>query len=366
MRVGLEVRTLVGAEVRGLTRYTTNLMRGLSECPGIELTLFSREAPHPSHLEGANAAVVCSDAGREWAWYDRWLAAEIRNRKIDVFHAPADRGLPIRRSCPTVVTVHGSYERAHWKELFPGLKQKLWYWRHEFANGRADAVITVSQTTRNELIELGYRAERVHAIYPAAAPEFKSLPDPRDEDVLEKHGVKQPYFLCVSGYNAHKNLDTLVKAFALADVPRHQLVIVAGQRWGYEECRKRWASLPVFERLRLLEVPESELPALYRRAAAYINPSRWESFGFQLVEAMASGAPLLCSNAHALPEVAGEAAEYFNPNSAEELSGLMNAVSREPARLDALKAAGARRNRLFSWTQAARQTMEIYRQVAGL
>jgi glycosyltransferase involved in cell wall biosynthesis len=365
VKVGLEARTLEEPELRGLSRYTTNLVRGLLRRPDIELTLFSRQLPHSDHFDGAGAKIVCCDRGREWAWYDQWLAAEIRNRGIDVFHAPADRGLPIRRSCATVVTVHGSYERARWKLLFPGVKQKLWYWRHEFANVRADAIITVSHTTRSELIHFGYPAHRTHAIYPAAASEFDATPDQSDNDVLMRHGVTQPYFLCVSGYNAHKNLDMLVRAFEMANVPDHDLVIVANHKSGFDAFKNRWESVPIFSRVRLVQVDQPELPALYRRAAVYVNPSKWESFGFQLVEAMACGTPILCSTAHALPEIAADAAEYFDPERPAELSALLKAISNDPARLEALRSAGAKRSRTFSWETTVRQTTEVYGRVSG-
>jgi len=361
--VGVEVRSLVSPEIRGLTRYTTNLLRGLSDRDDIDLVLFCREALHPAHLDGIDAEIIAGTKDREALWYDRWLAGEIRNANLDVFHAPADRGLPIRGSCPKVVTIHSSFERRHWRQLFPTLKQRLWYWRHEYANRTADAIVTVSETTRRELIEAGYDDERIHAIHLAAALPFSDVPEDGDASVLATLEVQQPYFLCVSGYNDHKNLDVLVEAFAATSLRGHELVIVADHRWNFELHRSRWSRLEAFERIRLIETGDAEIAVLYRHCVACVNPSRWESFGLQLVEAMACGAPVISSNAHALPEVAADAAMYFDPDSPDQLSQLMRIAAHDKDRLEAVRTAGRHRRQKFSWSETVRRTVGVYQRV---
>lgn len=366
MRVGIEVRPLVEPAVRGLTRYTVNLLRGLSAHPDIELVLFSREPPAPGHLRDVRADVVCGSTRRDILWYEQWLPRELRHQRIDVFHAPADRGLPLRRVCPTVVTVHGSFERAHWRTLFPSLKERLWYWKHEFATTRADALITVSETTRRELIDCGYPADRLHAIHLAAAPEFTPGPRPGDRDAITAAGIDRPYFLCVSGYNAWKNLDTLVQAFEQSGLADHQLVIVAERRGEYAAHLARWRARPLGDRLVTIEADDLLLGALYRSAAACVQPSRWESFGLPLVEAMACGAPLICSRAHALPEIGGDAADYFDPEQPGELAALLRRLATDPAHRQALRTAGLRRAPSFSWPATIEQTIKIYRGISAL
>jgi glycosyltransferase involved in cell wall biosynthesis len=365
MRVGIEARSLASPEMRGLTRYTVNLLQGLSRRPDIDLVLFCREPPHTAHLDGVSARVVSGLTWRDFQWYDRWLTGQLRTHGIQVLHAPADRGLPLRSPCPTVVTLHGSFERAHWRSLFTTTKQRLWYWRHELANGRASAVITVSETTRRGLVDLGYAAARVQAIHLAAAPEFSRVADSEDAPIRESYGIRLPYVLCVSGYNPLKNLDTLVFAFDATSLVDYQLVIVADKRHDYAEHRARWSALRSWDRLLLIEADASRLPALYRGAAVCINPSRWESFGFQLVEAMASGTPLISSNAQALPEIAGDAAEYFDPDSRVELTGLLERLVRDKRRLGELQEAGYRRLTQFSWGTTIDRTVDVYRRVVA-
>src|SRR4029077_6803204 len=134
-------------------------------------------------------------SGRESVWQDKLLPASLRKERIDLFHAPADRGLPFPKPCPFVVTVHDSYERAHWRELFPTLKQRAWYWKNEAANRfRADAGLTVSDTARRNLIALGVApAQRLSRIHLAASEEFRPEPAPDDAGVVARRGVREPY-----------------------------------------------------------------------------------------------------------------------------------------------------------------------------
>jgi glycosyltransferase involved in cell wall biosynthesis len=313
------------------------------------------------------AKVVRFDAPRETLWNDWCLPRRLRAEKVDVFHALADRGLPCWKPCALVVTLHNSYERAHWRALFPTPKRRLWYWRHELVNARlADRVLTVSDTTREELV-----ARRVCVpakllrIYLAPARDFRPEPDAADADVLRRHGLARPYVLYVGGYDPHKNVGALVHAFDRAGLAEHELVVVARRTPADGALRAGWCDLGCARRLRLLEAEPAELPALYRRAALFVNPSRWESFSFQLVEAMASGTPVLAARRTAIPEIVGDAGLLFDPESVDELAGLLRGVAGD-ARLRAeLRARGLRRARAFDWERVADETVAAYRQAVG-
>jgi len=367
LRVGFNVRDLADPHLRGLTRYTVNLLRALSRQDGLELVLFSDQAPDASHLEGMRAEVVIVTAPRETLWEAWALPKALRRKRIDVFHAPADRGLPLLKPCPCVVTVHGSYERSHWRTLFPSLRKRYWYWKNEIANRmQADAVITVSETTRRELAALGVASERrLRRIYPAPAPEFSSKPDPTDAEVLLRHGISAPYLLYVGGYDEHKNVDVLVRAFDMARLPDHSLVIAARRQRGYDGLVAKWRSLQCFARLKLIEPQASEIPGLYRQAQFFVNPSRWESFSFQLVEAMACGTPLLASDRTAIPEIARGAAMYFDPTDTAGLALLIERLAGDSALRVELRGKGFARVRDFSWDRTAEETVQVYREVSG-
>jgi glycosyltransferase involved in cell wall biosynthesis len=364
LRVGIDGRVLAIPGLRGWTRYATNLLRALSRRDDVELVLFTREEPFVPNLDGVRARVVPLAAPRETLWTDWVLPRRLRAEGVDVFHALADRGLPCWKPCPLVVTLHNSFERAHWRTLFASPKRRLWYWKHELVNAMlADVVLTVSDTTRDELIaQRVCRPEKLTRVYLAPADEFSPTPDPADEGVRARQGIAFPYVLYVGGYDSHKNVDTLVQAFDRAALPAHHLVIVAAKGRADAALRAGWGRLHAAPWIHCLEAHPHELPALYRGATAFVNPSRWESFGFQLVEAMATGTPLVAARRTAIPEIVGDAAMLFEPSSVVELAALLRIVVHDTALQDELRARGLRRVRRFDWTTVADETVAAYHQ----
>jgi glycosyltransferase involved in cell wall biosynthesis len=367
IRVGFNAEILSHPDVRGLVRYTTELLRALSRREDIEIFLFSRGELNPDHLDGIRAASVVFPAFRETLWVDVALPRKLREWNIDVFHAPAERGIPLIKPCPLVVTVHESYERTYWRELYPKLKSRLWYWKYELSNYyRADALITVSDTTRKKLIELSVtREKQCRRVYLAPAREFRPERDSSDAEVMRKYSLCSPYILYVGGYDTRKNVDALVQAFDSAHLPNHRLVIVARKEWEYPVLLARWKQLFCFPKLCLLELQPPEIPAVYRHADFFVNPSVWESFSFQLTEAMACGTPLLCSNRTAIPEIARDAAQYFDPGNRKELVSWLQRFATDDQLKAQLRDKGFERVKAFSWDATADMTMAIYRSLLG-
>lgn len=365
IRIGFNARCLFEPEIRGLSRYTGELLRALSAFPYIELCLFSDLPPHPVHLKGIKAQVVVFQAAREFLWNDWLLPQKLQEYRIDLFHAPADRGLPLRKPCPLVVTVHSSYERSCWSKLYIRPKNRLWYWKYEFINYLlADAVLTVSDTTKDELVRLrvapGRKLERVHL---APAPEFHPQAGPEDAEIMHRYKIKPPFLLYVGGYDRHKNTAALVQAFQQADIPDYSLVIIAIKKWDYARLLEEWRELSCFNRLHLLEASSEDIPAFYRQADFFVNPSLHESFSFQLLEAMACGTPLLASDREAIPEILGDAGLLFDPKDPGGLSRLMEQLARDDALKNQLRKRGLERVKYFSWEKTARETLQVYSQV---
>lgn len=248
LRIGFNARALVEPQVRGLSRYTANLLKALSKLDDLELFLFSDREPASMHLDGVHSEVVVIQAPRETLWEAWSLPRALRRSGIDVFHAPADRGLPLVKTCPCVVTIHDSYERSHWRTLYPSFRHRYWYWKNEWTNRMlADAVITVSDTTRRALAALGVASEhQLRRVYLAPAGEFSSESSPTDTGVLRQHDIPGPYLLYVGGYDERKNVDVLIRAFNMTRLPDHCLVIAAQHQWGYERLFAKWQLLHCF------------------------------------------------------------------------------------------------------------------------
>jgi glycosyltransferase involved in cell wall biosynthesis len=224
----------------------------------------------------------------------------------------------------------------------------------------------VSDTTREELIwQRVCSADKLRRVYLAPSAEFTPAPDAGDDAVRRRHGLVRPYVLYVGGYDAHKNVGTLVDAFDRAQLDGHDLVVVAAQSDADAALRASWMQRACAPRLHCVEAEPHELPALYRGATAFVNPSRWESFGFQLVEAMATGTPLLAARRTAIPEIVGEAALLFEPSSPVELAALLRIVTTDAALRDDLRTRGLRRAAAFDWTTVADETVDAYRRAIG-
>ena len=367
LRVGIDGRIFSLEQMRGLTRYSVNLARALAERADVDLVIICKEAPVESHIRGLDAEVWVLPEGRERTWPTITLPRAIRRARVDVFHALADRGLPFVKVCPLVITIHSSFERAHWRTCFPDLKSRTQYWLDAAAVFLlADRVLTVSETTERELQQLRVaRRRQLRSIHLAAGPEFSPVSPDHDRQVLETYGLRSPYLVFVGGYDRHKNVETLVTAFAQLATPDHQLVLVADHQWRFEELHRAWRELGCFDRLRCIQVHPGDVPALYRNAEVCVVPSLWDSFGLQLVESMACGTPVVASEISTFREVGGDAITTFDPQSPSELAMLLNRVLDDDELRDDLRERGLRRAASFSWEHTAAQTVDVYREVAG-
>ena len=367
LSVGFNVRHLADPEIRGLTRYTVELLRALSPLEGLRLVLFSDRSPHPRHMDGIRAETVVFEAPGQLAWEFRALPGRLKEKGIDVFHAPADRGLPLVKVCPLVVTVHDSYERTHWRLLMPGNKRRFRYWVHEAANYfLSDAVITVSDWTRRELVSLRVAPDRkLVRVYNGVSSRFNPVARGSDKETVARHGARPPFILYVGGYDPRKNVDALVEGFGRAGLADFMLVIIARKTANFAERLPAWRRLPWFDRIRFLEVEDCELPAFYRSAEFFVNPSLWESFSLPTVEAMACGPPVIASNRNALPEIVADAGLSFDPTEESSLPRTMRLLGRDARLRAALREKGIRRAATFSWENTARQVLSVYGKVAG-
>ncbi len=367
MRIGFNARVLSDPEVRGLSRYTVCLLRALSSLPNIELVLFSKEPIASNHVADIKTRTVTFDGRRETLWNDVLLPQALKREAIDIFHAPADRGLPAIRVCPMVVTVHGWYEREQWRAVFPTTKGRLWFWKNEVINGwRADAVITVSNTAREHLIRLGVAPSRRIYCSPLA-PDPVFAPSIRETDVLalERYSLRRPYVLNVGGYDRWKNMDALISAFDRSALKDHLLVICGKHTQHYFRRIGDWKQLARFQDIRFVAPRPEDLPALYRHASFFVHPSLCESFALPVVEAMASGCPVACSDKTALPETAGDAAFFFDPYNVDAITEAFNQLGQNNCLRHSLRDKGLKNVQRFSWNKTAEETLKIYTAVAG-
>ena len=232
---------------------------------------------------------------------------------------------------------------------------------------RADALLTVSETSRRDIVSalrLGPAdAARVRVVPNGVDPAFFAAGEGRPP-VRAADDPAPRVLLYVGRTDPYKNVPLLVEAFAAARAraPRPLRLVVAGSRDPrYPEAEARARALGVADAVEFAgALPFAELVARYRSADLLVHPSRYEGFGLQIAEAMAAGLPVACSDGGAAPEVAGGAARVVPlAGGAPAFADAILALLSDPAELARLREAGLRRAALFSWDRAAREIAAI-------
>jgi glycosyltransferase involved in cell wall biosynthesis len=283
-------------------------------------------------------------------------------RRLDVLHSVALLG-PLWTEARSVVTVADvtwlreptSVEpitRLVWRALVPpGVR-------------RAARVITLSEASRREIVEdLPVDWDRVDVIPPGPGTSGDGV-HTSEPELRKELGLGEGLIvLAVSALSAHKNVDTLTEALpAVVEAHPDAILVVPGNRTAYGERLRALADrLAVGGSLVLPGwVSQAQLEGLYDAAACFAFPSTREGFGLPVLEAMRRGVPVACSNASAIPEVAGDAAIYFDPRRPSEIALAVNSVLADRTLAQRLSTEGRRRAAMFSWQRAAAETIASY------
>ncbi len=290
-----------------------------------------------------------------------------RGLKPDLIHIPLNV-VPLLLPRPYVVTVH---------DLSSILFDVATGWRHEMKRMqikrglmRAETVVAVSESTRHDVINLmGVPPERVRRIYGAVDPRFThhvpgtsaraAGPEAwaiERRRILERYQVHYPFLLYSGTIRPQKNIPRLVEAFALVhgelqDHPEWRdlrLIIIGDEISRYPAVRQAVVQSRMQQSVRFLGfVPLDTLRVFYEAATAFVFPSLYEGFGLPPLEAMASGTPVICSNATSLPEVVGDAAEIVSPDNVFDIArGIREVLLNGELRVE-LKRRGEERCRLL-------------------
>ena len=371
IRIGLDGRILMHYDMRGLARYTVELFRAMKELAGdrIELFSFSPGAPAAEFLAELDVTPVIFQARRELLWEHVELPKQLRRLRIDVFHATAERGLPYPRVCKLVLTRHDIIDRLPeycGRDNFRGrLRKRL----ADFVSVHsADKFVTVSEFSRQDICHFyGLPADKIVVTYNAAHPRFfEKATEEETARARNRYALPQQYLLFLGGFDTKKNVGALVEAYALLPQDAPALVLAGEHKWEYSEIAERIRALGLAQRVHCPgRIDDEDLPAIYQAALAFVHPSRYEGFGLQLVEAMASGIPVLASDTTSLPEVLAGAGLLFNPQDPKAIAREMERIYCDADLRTAMAARGRERARQFSWHRTARQTLELYLELLG-
>jgi glycosyltransferase involved in cell wall biosynthesis len=358
-------------EMRGFARYTVELFRAITETVGeqIELYSFSPGPIAPEFLAELEVKPVVFPARREILWEQVELPKHLRQTRIDVFHATANRGLPYRRACKYVLTCHDIIDRL---SEYCGEEHWRGRWRKKYADfvslRSADKYITVSDFSKQDICRFhGLSPDRVVVIYNAANRRFyEILPAEQIARVRDKYYVPPEYFLFLGGFDKKKNVSALVDAFARLPKSFPPLVLAGEHKWDFADVAQKISALGLSQRVLCPgKIADEDLPAIYQGALAFVHPSRYEGFGLQLVEAMASGVPVLASETTSLPEVLDGSGLLFDPEDPDSIARQMARLVGDPALRSTLAEKSRQRASFFSWHKAAEQTLRLYLELLG-
>lgn len=284
-------------------------------------------------------------------------------RGFDGYHALAYAG-PLIGAPPTVVTVH-DLSFIHTPERVPLLRRVYLRWMTAITCRRARIVIGVSRATADDVRATFGIAEARIVVAPHGVDlgRFRPLPRAEVEAFRAAQALPERYWLFVGTLEPRKNLVTLLEAYAaLPAADRLPLVLAGGKGWDYE---------PIFaavERLKLNDtvrfpgyLAQEVLPLWYNSAEAFIYPSVFEGFGMPVLEAMACGAPVVVSNASALPELAERCGLCIPPDDVNAWAGALRRIAQDDGWRRAASEAGLSEARRYTWAESARQTATAYR-----
>ncbi len=358
----LDARTAT-AHFPGIGRYVSSLAAALAPLlnPTERLALLV-DPQHPLQIDGVAAVPV---PGSPFSASQQWrVPSAVGALGGALYHSPYYL-MPYRPRVPAVLTVYDIIP-LRYPQFSSGRSRLLFRFTTRLALGAARQVIAITENARQDFIaQFGIRPERITAIPLAADPSFRPQPAAAIAAVRRKYTLPGRFVLYLGSNKPHKNLVGLVQAWLAS--PNEGLELVIGGAWDerYPEARQLADSHGGATIRWIGRVAEEDLPALYGAAEMFVFPSLFEGFGLPVIEAMACGAPVVCSNVTALPEVAADAALLVDPLDTAALGAALHSLAANEGQRADLRARGFPRAAQFSWTQTATCTLEIYRQVTA-
>lgn len=298
--------------------------------------------------------------------------------KYDVVHYPKFNpyltNLPLFRSSKNVVTIHDLIYLVYPDKYPPGVKGKLRFLNNKRFVRNADAVITISRTSKKDIVKyLGVNENKVHVIYLAARRIYQPIKDKKIlSTVKDKYNLPEKFVLYVGDVNYNKNLLTLADACKKINVP---LVIVGKQAVGDKNMPNHVETEPIKELLekygddkdivRTGYVQDDHLVAIFGLASVYCQPSLYEGFGLPILEAFATKTPVVASDINVHREIAGGGVVYVNPKSEDDMAKGIKKVMTDGILKDKLIQEGAEQLKKYSWEKSADETLGVYKKVIG-
>ena len=376
MKIAIDLRPLMAGKVSGVEVYIKSMLEDLFQLETkhelilwynafkeIDTSHFPRLPKHvklvrtriPNKLFNLSLSLL------RWPKLDKLLG-----KGIDVLWVPDPRPAPVSKACKKVITFHDlSFEDFKYSFNF---KTRLW---HRILRPRkeameADLILAVSQFTENQLIEeYGLEQSKIQVIHEAAGEALRPLDMPKSFELIKrKYRLPADYFLCLSTLEPRKNTAGIIEAYLAwqKDTKVNVGLVIAGRKYPEIFSETKLTKHPNIHLTGFID--EEDKALLYQHALVFLYPSFYEGFGLPILEAMQCGAPVITSDATAMPEVAGDAALLVNPNDPKELKEAMHELYRDEDLRKVLTKKGLARASRFSWKKTVQKMMKELEKMA--
>jgi len=369
MQIGIDGR-YIQDHFPGIGRYTYNLIKGLAKV-NRENTLFVLHNPqlvntrHPlSALVQLSKMELVRAKTPTFSPAEQWHLPELARRlKLDLLHSPY-YVKPYFLPCVSVVTIYDALSHRY-PQYLPSTWHRLAFLiTTRLAIVSARGIIATSWSTKEDLVKFfRVKEEKIAVTYLAAGEEFRPQSTKAIDEMRERYSLPKDYLLYLGINKPHKNLTRLIEAYSRLETDR-ALVLAGREDPRYRGARQAVEKLGLRGRVIFLgDISETLLPTLYAGAELFLFPSLYEGFGLPVLEAMACGTPVVCSNTSSLPEIVGEAAVTFDPlNVVEMAQAIAKALGDEELRKEMMER-GLAQAQKFSWERTACETLALYREV---
>jgi glycosyltransferase involved in cell wall biosynthesis len=367
LRIAIDAHS-VGTGLAGNESYITNLIEALAEIDAVNhytLYVTRREAVERFNNRWPHVSVRLTLPHTPLVRIPVTLSAELRRNPVDVLHVQYTA--PPFTPCPVVATIHDlSFE--HLPQTFKRRSRAQLRLTVRRTARAASQVIAPSEHTRRDITETyKIEPERIHVTPLAAASHFAPVREDKElKLVCARYKIEGDYILTVGSIQPRKNLTRLLSAYSAlrrarphANLPK--LAIVGKRAWLYGDTLRAIREHGLSDCVVLTGyVAESDLPALYSGALAFVYPSYFEGFGLPPLEAMQCGAAVLAGNRTSLPEVVGDAGLLVDPFDVRALMQAMASLIDDGELRARLRIKGLERAKLFDWRETARLTLKAY------
>lgn len=368
MKIAIQAADLDSSRIDGTRVYIQNLLKYFGRInPTDDFWLYHRSAFNPELAPPIFPNYRVVQKSWPFFWTQIRFAFEIWRDQPDVLWMPI-QALPIfrRKSLKTAITIHDLAFK-----YFPKDFEKKDFYKidsfSDYAIRHSDKIIAISESTKKDILKFypEIKAEKIRVIYHGFDKEiFAKIRNQEEEQVLKnKLGIKGDYILYTGAIQPRKNLLILIEAFESlkkSGAFTGQLILAGEKAWLSEKIVQKAKNSPFHQDIKLLgKVSFADLGVLYRGASVFAFPSLYEGFGLPILEAFASRIPVVCAKNSSLPEVAGDAALYFENNNPADLAQKIQQVLENPELKNSLIQKGLTQLQKFSWEKCAKETLEF-------